>query len=198
MTKKAVDVVLLPEEKIADMAIKLNAQLVGKFGPRIVLNKNTCLPHISLAMGCIDDSDMPYINSTLKEVVQNTRPPSLEIIDIEAQTNAVGETVLLFKIRNDNELQSLHKEVMEKMLAFFKNKVSDDMLFDNQAELSTLMWIRDYREKSSYSHFNPHITIGYGEMTTTQPRCKFNATSLALCHLGNHCTCRNVLMHIPL
>ena len=66
MTKKAVDVVLLPEEKITDMAIELNTQLVEKFGPRIVLNKSDCLLHISLAMGCIDDRDIPEINSILE------------------------------------------------------------------------------------------------------------------------------------
>jgi 2'-5' RNA ligase len=198
MTKKAVDVVLLPEEKIADMAIELNAQLVEKFGPRIVLNKNNCLPHISLAMGCIDDRDITDINPILQEVALEIPLGPLEVLNIETETNSVGEKILLLKIENNDQLQSIHERTMELLSPFFKYQVTDEMIFDSQVELSTLLWIRDYREKSSYTHFYPHITVGYGEMATTQSRRKFNASSLALCHLGNHCTCRDVLVSLPL
>ncbi|MHC4187072.1 MAG: 2'-5' RNA ligase family protein [Planctomycetota bacterium] len=198
MTKKAVDVVLLPEEKIADMAIELNAQLVEKFGPRIVLNKNNCLPHISLAMGCIDDRDITDINPILQEVALEITLGPLEVLNIETETNSVGEKILLLKIENNDQLQSIHERTMELLSPFFKYQVTDEMIFDSQVELSTLLWIRDYREKSSYTHFYPHITVGYGEMATTQSRRKFNASSLALCHLGNHCTCRDVLVSLPL
>ncbi|MHC4842594.1 MAG: hypothetical protein ACYTEE_02215, partial [Planctomycetota bacterium] len=74
MHKKAIDIVLLPEERITEKAIELNAKLVEKFGPKIVLDKNNCLPHISLAMGCIDDRDMSDISSTLKETIQKMSP----------------------------------------------------------------------------------------------------------------------------
>ncbi|MHC4270734.1 MAG: 2'-5' RNA ligase family protein [Planctomycetota bacterium] len=198
MTKKAVDVVLLPEEKIADMAIELNAQLVEKFGPRIVLNKNNCLPHISLAMGCIDDRDITDINPILQEVALEIPLGPLEVLNIETETNSVGEKILLLKIENNDQLQSIHERTMELLSPFFKYQVTDEMIFDSQVELSTLLWIRDYREKSSYTHFYPHITVGYGEMATTQSRRKFNVSSLALCHLGNHCTCRDVLVSLPL
>ncbi|MHC5075192.1 MAG: hypothetical protein ACYTFM_02010 [Planctomycetota bacterium] len=198
MHKKAIDIVLLPEERITEKAIELNAKLVEKFGPKIVLDKNNCLPHISLAMGCIDDRDMSDISSTLKETIQKMSPGILEIIDIKDETNAVGETVLSFQIENSDQLQSLHEQIMEKMLPFFKYKVSDDMIFDHQVELSTLMWIRDYREKSSFSYFSPHITLGYGEIEITVSSMKFKAKSLAVCHLGNHCTCRDILTSIPL
>jgi 2'-5' RNA ligase len=198
MTKKAVDVVLLPEEKIADMAIELNAQLVEKFGPRIVLNKKNYLPHISLAMGCVDDRDIPDITSILQEVTREIPLEPLNVLNIETETNSVGENVLLLKIENNDQLQLLHERTMELLSPFLKYQVTDEMIFDSQVELSTLIWIRDYREKSSYTHFYPHITVGYGEMATSQPRRKFNASSLALCHLGNHCTCRNVLVSIPL
>ena len=42
MSKKAVDVVLLPSDEIVYKVIKLNRQLVEKFGARIVLNKESC------------------------------------------------------------------------------------------------------------------------------------------------------------
>jgi len=39
----------------------------------------------------------------------------------------------------------------------------------------------------------PHISVGYGEITGLPSPIEFRATQLALCHLGNHCTCRKVL-----
>ncbi|MHC4757979.1 MAG: 2'-5' RNA ligase family protein [Planctomycetota bacterium] len=198
MPQKAVDIVLLPEQKITEKAIEINAQLVNKFGPRLVLNPNTCLPHISLVMGCIDDSDIQQIASVLKKIAKENPVGSLEVIDIEAETNSEGEIVLLFKINNTDKLQTLHEQVMEKMLPFFKHQVNDEMMFDSEVELSTLIWIRDYAEKSSFPHFFPHITLGYGKIETTAPRYRFKAVSLALCHLGNHCTCKEILISVPL
>ncbi len=65
---------------------------------------------------------------------------------------------------------------------------------DQDVAASTLAWIRHYREKAAFAAFFPHITIGYGQvqepMTFPMP---FVASQLAVCHLGNHCTCRNVL-----
>jgi 2'-5' RNA ligase len=198
MAKKAVDVVLLPEQKIAVKAIELNAQLAEKFGPRLVLNEKNCLPHISLAMGCIDEKDLTNIENQLKQTARQNPLNLLEIIDIKPETNAVGETVLSFKIKKNDQLQSLHEQVMENMQPFFKYQVNDDMLFGTEVEFSTLIWIRDYREKASFYRFSPHITLGYGEIETTAPHWKFKANSLALCHLGNHCTCRDVLISIVL
>ncbi len=70
MGRKAVDVVLLPEEAVMDRAIEANAELVKKFGCKIVLNKQNCLPHISLAMGSINETDIGSIRETLKVIAK--------------------------------------------------------------------------------------------------------------------------------
>ena len=44
----------------------------------------------------------------------------------------------------------------------------------------------------------PHITIGYGELSHFLFPEEFTASKLALCHLGNHCTCRRVLASFAL
>jgi hypothetical protein len=61
---------------------------------------------------------------------------------------------------------------------------------------TTLLWIKNYREKSSFEMFSPHITIGYGQVGTPAGPIEFRASKLALCHLGNHCTCRKVLVSV--
>ncbi len=198
MSKKAVDVALLPEEKITAEAIKANARLIDKFGKGIVLNAANCLPHISLAMGCIDESDIADIEKILKQITKRYPLRELRITELEVSTNAIGEKVSSFKVQKTDELQSLHEEVMQELVPFFKYEVTDEMLFGSEIDLSTLFWIREYRDKSSFSHFSPHITIGYGQAEAISPPGEFTASSLALCHLGNHCTCRDVLISVPL
>jgi hypothetical protein len=72
------------------------------------------------------------------------------------------------------------------------------MVYGGRPVESTLQWIRDYPENSSFENFFPHITIGYGQMENISSPIEFTASALALCHLGNHCTCRDVLISIDL
>ena len=68
MAKLAVDVVLLPSEEMADKAIAANKELLKQYADKIVLDKENCLPHISLAMGCIDEKDIAEIKRTLRVI----------------------------------------------------------------------------------------------------------------------------------
>ena len=86
MARKAVDVVLLPEETIADKAIKANAKLVENCGSEIVLNKEDCLPHISLAMGCVDEKDIAYIEKILQSIAKENLLGDLTVFGIQIKS----------------------------------------------------------------------------------------------------------------
>jgi 2'-5' RNA ligase len=195
MGRKAVDVVLLPDETMMDRAIAANSKLVEKCGEKIVLNKKSCLPHISLAMGCIDENGIATVGAVLKEIAEKTSLPELKVIGVQTSTNSVGEKVSVFEVEKTNELQSLHEEVIENLAPYLSYDVTADMLY-NPAEVgqSTLLWIKNYRAKSSFENFFPHITLGYGEIDDLSFPIRFSASQLALCHLGSHCTCRKILV----
>jgi 2'-5' RNA ligase len=189
--------VLLPEEAIADMAIKANTKLVESFGSEIVLNKEDCLPHISLAMGCVDKEGIASIGKILRSIAKENPLRNLTVLGI--QTTGVGSNaVSAFKIERTKELQSLHEMVTERLAQYFSYNVTADMIADAEVEQRTLQWISGFREKSSYENFSPHITIGYGEMENPAFSMDFTALKLALCHLGNHCTCRKLLVSVEL
>ena len=199
MGKKAVDVVLLPDDTMMAKAVEANRKLVGQFGEKIVLNKEDCLPHISLAMGCVDEGDIDGAGGVLKIIAERTSVRELTVIGIWTTTNSVGEKVSAFGIERTEGLQLLHEEVMEKLAAYLSYDVTREMVYDSgQVSESTLLWIREYREKSSFANFSPHITIGYGQMENMLFPMEFVASRLALCHLGNHCTCKEVLASIEL
>jgi len=193
MAKIAVDVVLLPSEAMMDRAIEANRELLKQSGGEIVLDKENCLPHISLAMGCIDEKDIDDIGRILHRIAGKCSLEQLKVTGVHIGTNSVGEKVSALKIERTEALQTLHEEVSEKLEPYFSYDVSADMVYGPKASESALLWVRNYRERASFENFFPHITIGYGEIGDFSIPMDFNASKLALCHLGNHCTCRKVL-----
>ncbi len=199
MAEIAVDVVLLPLEEMADKAIAANKELLKQCPDKIVLDKENCLPHISLAMGCIDERDTADIEKVLRTIARQNSLGRLSVIGIHTGTNSAGEKVSVFQIEKTEALQLLHEEVMQRLSPYFSYDVTVDMVLSPpMAGESTLLWIKNYPEKSSFEKFSPHITIGYGEINNFSFPIKFTASKLALCHLGNHCTCRRILASVKL
>jgi hypothetical protein len=118
----------------------------------------------------------------------------LNVVGVLRSTNSRGETTSLLEVERTPELQALHEEVMQEMTPFFRYEATEAMISDEVVAPSTLDWIRTYLQKSGYEHFRPHITLGYGQAPADLSfPIPFAVTRLALCHLGNHCTCRRVL-----
>ena len=200
-SKIAVDVVLLPPDEVMDKAIEVNQALIKTFDDKIVLNKQNCFPHISLAMGCINKDDIPKVCTVLKDIAEKFSPLALTISDIRTGTIPTDEKVSGFEIVKTTDLQLLHETVMSKLLQYFTYDVSLDMIYalpNQQVEEVTTYWIKNYQKESSFERFCPHITIGIGEVEGETCGMnfpiKFNAPKLALCHLGNYCTCREILL----
>ena len=194
MAKIAVDVVLLPSEGMTNQAIEANKGLLKQYADRIILDKENCLPHISLAMGCIDEQNIPDIETILQTIARKYHPGQLSVIGINIGTNSLGEKVSSFEVTKTERLLLLHEEIMRRMTPYFSHNVTADMVLSPPiASESTLLWIKNYPENSAFENFFPHITIGYGQVDGFSFTAEFTASKLAICHLGNHCTCRKVL-----
>ena len=194
MAKIAVDVVLIPSEEMTDTAIEANRKLSKKNPDKIVLDREKSLPHISLAMGCIDQRKIADIEIILRKIAEKLPIRFLNIVNIHTHTNITGEKVSVLQIENTDRLQSLHEQVMTSMKPYFSYDVTADMLLsDGTVGESTLQWIKNYPAESGYENFFPHITLGYGEIRLESLPVRFNVSKIALCRLGNHCTCRKVL-----
>ena len=199
MSRIAIDVVLLPDAAMTEKAIALNETLVGDDTREIVLGRETRLPHISLAMGCIDEADIDAIGHLLQRLVLEKPIGQLRITGIVTSTNARGQKTSLLEVERIPALQALHESVMEELRPFFRHEANTAAVCDEVVAETTLEWIRRYREKAAFERFLPHITIGYGRIPE-EPSfpIDFNVAEMALCHLGNHCTCRRVLTSVPL
>lgn len=194
MATIAVDVVLLPSQMMSDRVIEANRKLLKQRAGGITLDKERCLPHISLAMGGMDERDTVHIKKILQAVAKNHSLGPLTVVGVHTETDSAGEEVSVFQIKKTKRLQSLHEAVMRRLSRHFSYDVTAEMVLrPPAASPSTLAWINDYPEKSSFENFFPHITIGYGRVDKFPFPVEFSASQLALCHLGNFCTCRKVL-----
>jgi 2'-5' RNA ligase len=192
MTKLAVDIVLLPEEAMRDYAIAANTEIVAKFGSEIILNKKDCLPHISLAMGCVERKYITDVGKALQPLVAIT-PRRLKLVGIQKSTNLSGEIVSVLKVERSDLLQTLHEKICDAVKPWFTCGAAAEMIAGGQVSPSTLRWIKEYPVKSSHCNFSPHITVGYGDLTDRTLPADFAVRHLAMCHLGNHCTCKKIL-----
>lgn len=191
--KIAIDVVLLPSVETADWVIGLNRRLLETTADKIVLNRIDCVPHISLAMGCIERKDIGAISEILEDIAGKLNKGELKFTNINIETNSAGQKISGLLIEKTEQLQLLHETVLEKLSPYFSYDVSEEMVLAGKVNSTTLSWIRNYRHQSSFENFSPHVTIGYGEIEGCGFLSVFNVASLGLFHLGNHCTCRKIL-----
>lgn len=199
MGKKAVDVVLLPEEVMMDRVIEANTEIVSKYSKEIMLSREDCLPHISLAMGCIDETNVAEIQKVLVKIAEERPVSKLKVCGIFTSVNAKGENVSVYVVEKTEQLQLLHEDVMERLRQYFNYNATQEMIYGGEevAE-STLLWINNFPKTASFANYLPHITIGYGQTEGLLAQIEFKASKLALCHLGNHCTCRKVIVSIDI
>jgi 2'-5' RNA ligase len=199
VSRIAVDIVLLPDQAMTEWAMAINTELVRQYGSEIVLSEKTCLPHVSLAMGCLDEGDIDSVRVLLHRLAKEAPVRQLNATGILVSTNSRGEHTSLLGIERTNDLQALHEAVMREVEPFFSHDVIEAMIADDVVAESTLEWIRDYPQKAAYERFSPHITLGYGQATTNDSfPIPFAVSRLALCHVGNHGTCRKVVVFVSL
>jgi 2'-5' RNA ligase len=195
MNKKAIDVVLLPSQKIMDTAIAINQELLQRGEPKkMVLNKSDCLPHISILMGCVADTALPVISRLLSEIAAKFTAFHLQITEIQQEGSSTVLNVL-----KDTRLQQLHEIVAKQFQPFLTYDAVAEMLYHPaEARQNSIDYINNFLINASYSKYSPHITVGSGAYQTSGLPIPFVAATLAICHLGNYCTCRKILYQVEL
>ncbi|MHC4123724.1 MAG: hypothetical protein ACYSSI_09145 [Planctomycetota bacterium] len=198
MAEKAIDIVLLPAEEMRGQAIAANRWLVDNFGSEIVLSEEGDRPHVSLAMGVMDENQAGQISEILEKIARKNPVKKLKATGIVIEENSKGQKISAVEIERTAALQKLHEDVMREAGGYLGYEVTSDMVLGENVLETTLNWIRNYRNESSFDKFWPHITIGYGQVMNFEFTGQFEVDKLALCRLGNNCTCREVLWGIEL
>lgn len=193
------DIVLLPSQEVMEAALRLNQALRQRFEPKIVLNMNDCLPHLSLAMGCLREEEVPAVANLLEEIGAQFPPIGLEWTEIRAGALATGESVSTLAAARTAELQRLHERVIDRTAPYFRFEATAAAFAGfPSVEPTSVDWVNAYRTAASFERFSPHTTLGIGTVESAPLPLSSDAGRLALCHLGNYCTCRTILFETAL
>ncbi|MDI3507222.1 MAG: hypothetical protein PWR21_1253 [Methanoculleus sp.] len=198
----AVDVVLLPPGPIMDMAIGVNRTLLaGNADGGIRLDRETCPPHISVAMLPARREDIPEITAKVDRIARRCSPMTLTADAVAKHRASTGETVSVFHILRAEILQLFHKTVMNALKQYPAPSAGPPM-FVGETSASSVDCLLRFPKTAAYEHYSPHITLGLGDLPGLIPGIgfpiRFEVTRAAVCHLGNHCTCKRVLAEFGL
>lgn len=197
MSKLAIDVALLPPADVMDLCISWNRRLADRTTQSILLNKSDLLPHVSLVMGCLPTVSLHKVENALKGNAGKWRPLRLHVNGVHVINGS--PTVVSLDIAFSDQLLLLQRELIETLKPWLTQDAEASDLFDPPPiSWSTINWINRFIPDQCGERFWPHITIGHGATDVRQESFDFIARRLAVCHLGNHCTCRRVVAEVIL
>lgn len=186
----AVDAVLLPPREVMKKLVELNRRINSSSEGDIVLDEEKCIPHITLAMGCIKETDLEKVQKILKEVASSFKSIPLKTFPVKK------EELSSVRIEKKRDIELLHEIVMIRLSHFLANKATSEMFSSFEGEEVndiTLEYVKKFSINACFENYAPHITVGYGPANIEIPSFDFTSSTIALCHLGNFCTCRKVL-----
>jgi hypothetical protein len=195
MKRIAIDIVLLPSKNIMNTIIAMNRKLSGD-PQKIQLDSSRCYPHISLAMGVMTEEVFTSITKELGGIAGRMIPRSCVANGIHEETISTGEIITTLEIQPSTDLMAIHRAAIDITQRYCTYDADLDMLYPKPPpETVTLDWINNFPQESSYEAFRPHITLGSGTLHEEGGAfpLELEIESLCLCHLGNYCTCREIL-----
>jgi 2'-5' RNA ligase len=183
----ALDVALMPPPHVAAKAVALSAALPEGESQGLRLDDDH-VPHVTLMQLFARVNELDHVEARVDDTLSGIAPLSLRVTGGGHATNTVW-----MAIEKTPQLVELHEGFMEALRGLERPDGGTGAFFGDDARLRDVLWVASYRLKSSFHHFEPHITLGHGSTAPHVEPLAFIADTVALCHLGRHCTCRRVL-----
>ena len=190
--KFAVDFVILPPDHVMDIAISINRRACKD--SYIALDRQKCFPHVSLLMGCLGADHLKEVELMLNSIVSQRKAMTLNVTHIRTVNSSMGDIITL-DIDPHNDLQLLHESMVKAIGPRLSKDATEADVFDPHTNASTLGWINGFISDSCFENFWPHITVGYAKENIVAEEIEpftFTASRVAMCHIGNYCTCKKI------
>jgi 2'-5' RNA ligase len=192
MTRRvAVDIVLLPPARVSRRAIADSRRLHSD----IRLGRSS-RPHITLAMANVDAAALPELAAALREAARHVLAFDVSLVGPAAVQSSKHVTTW-YHARRSRALMALHRRCLRLLSPYRRPGLRASGFVRRRGErvsASSMRWVRRFAEDAAGVRYRPHITIGRGALPRAARRHEsFLARRLALCRLGNHCTCAEVI-----
>ncbi len=178
----ACDIVLLFDDQINLNLINLSKSIKGS--NYYLSNKNR--PHISLAKILLTEEEISQFNFNDLNINLdfNILIDKLKIgFEKDNQTSCI-------LLQNTQDLNNLYLKILSKIKYYNKNDF-ENIIFSEKVNNLTKLWtINSIQNKN----FNPHISLGFGEVKTNFNLKSFKPISLNLVLMCNYCTSKRILI----
>ena len=193
--KIAIDVALIPSDEMVQRAVQMNRGFLDSKKKDYVLDVKTCIPHITLLMGLIARDQIPEVSQKLENIAKKFSGLNLQITSVDTKHRSDGLSFSTLVVEKNPELQQLHKTIVAELRPNFNYDNVRKNMFSSPPKLDDIpvFWIKGFAKNNILEKYHPHITIGFGKPQGLSLPIPFTTSKLALCHLGNYCTCRKIL-----
>lgn len=200
----AIDVLLLPDETMIEHAKAANARLRENYPQGFALDA-THHPHVSLLQRYVRTKDLEAVFGAVERVLDKERPAGWQL-------EAVGYYYLDFDgkglagivVKPTPELRRLQQEVIDAVEPFtVPSGTSAAYVTTPEAPTvnePTLEYVKTFIPERNGKNFNPHVTVGVGELDFVKKMkaapfktFEFRVAGSAVYHLGNFGTAQKKL-----
>ncbi len=199
MAKIAIDIVLIPPKNIVSKieGIVRNADKKGQ--AEHLMSESDFIPHLSLSMGCTDETNVEEIERLISNLSKDFSPIKIELTDLKYFESSEGKKTYWFSITKNERLQKLHESIMDHVEKFLSYEPTPKMYFRKEEEDVTTIsrGIPMFKERSR-ENYDPHITLLVHETDFKGLPLEFEVSRLAICHTGVRTSCRKILFELNL
>jgi 2'-5' RNA ligase len=183
----AVDIAILPPAAVTQVAMDLSAALPASESQGLRLDADR-RPHVTLTQQFIARNALPDAVNAVAGVLRDCRPLPLMITG-----PGRGARSVWMQVGRTPELLDLHRSLMGAMRSHEQTGGTGSAFVQGDARPGDVKWVSGFRRTSSFARYTPHITLGHASSPPHVDPLSFMADTIALCHLGRFCTCREVL-----
>jgi 2'-5' RNA ligase len=191
MNSIACNIVLIPNNKIAESAYRISSQL-EKYGTLFTLKEGEYFPHLSLYMLQLKDSNVAKVCEVLASIAKT--PHSINLV---ADAYRQGERYIGASFSRTTALDTLQMTIVNSINTFSNGMPEKDKKHLETAKGKALEYLELYGYRDIGEFFHPHITLTRFK-SDEEPNLEFlpsaskfdtTFTKLAIFERGDHYTC---------
>lgn len=195
----AINIALLPDQAMVERARMVNTRMLEDYPEGFALDDEH-LVHVTLLQAFVRQEDLASIWTKVQAIPVQTSLQA-EAFDFHAsgETGAAG-----FDVSQPSWLKDAHRRAVSTVSSLALSDGDRDAFYSGPDEVPagerSLEYVRGFVSAHGGDHYNPHVTLGIGRRELLESLRQapfepfdFRIERLAICHLGNHGTCRRVL-----
>ena len=146
-------------------------------------------PHVTLSQHFVAQERMSEVRELANGVVARFEPFEVRVTGARA-----GRTSQVLTVEASPPLRQLHEGLMDALRGHeVAGGAAAFQAHGAPARPADVAWVAEFRDRSSYARYDPHVTIGIGPGPITTAPFHFPIEEVSLCRLGRFCTCRDRL-----